>query len=496
MSYINFINKLSSDVKKVSNDYSHTEEELKKYKASLTLFPKFNKNSIGYKIKFLFQLDKEHTDKTNLISLQIIINYIVENFISNHELSYFRYHIYENENSLILSLFHTNKNYIELISDNVINYITKELQNLSSQIKAKFINIPNLSTRTKIKILQKEFPILIDILCNTINKKDFNVPDIIDSIIKLMYINDTIILKDNDIKYTTYISFEDPVEILTKNITENKRKNNDELNITKKQKTNDNLSNEILNDNIKHLFWHTLDRKKNIESNDIFHSVIFLIILGVVIYLFPNYIQKFMDFRKSNSIIDNILDIATDDLTSVIQNKSNTQNINSNSRNNSPKRSESPIRNKSPPRIPSPKRNPSPIRNKSPKRYQSPIRNKSPKRYQSPDRNKSPKRHQSPDRNKSPKRHQSPRRRKSPVRKNEMDRIFERERKHYDDDSSVCEPNEYVHREKTRDDDDEDIGMITRNIIKKFNDFDSTNQNLLNIENRLRYILEETDSKP
>jgi len=88
-----------------------------------------------------------------------------------------------------------------------------------------------------------------------------------------------------------------------------------------KSSTNKNI--EFINNNIRELFWHATDTKKNKnkESTKIGHSIIFILIFAAIVYIIPNYMDKIKDFTKNNVVIDNILDLATEDLTQTNINK-------------------------------------------------------------------------------------------------------------------------------------------------------------------------------
>lgn len=408
MSYTNYINKLSTQTKKAIEDTFTLNEELQKYKNFFNLFPKYNSNSIGYKVKFIFQIDNEFNDNIHQSALQAILSYIIEIFIQNSEMTYFQYNFYLVNEHLCLSLFNKNRDYLENISKNLIDFINFEMDNICLKIRSKILDVP-LPLKTKIKIIHKEFPILIDIICNQIKEKKLlnKTEEFINATIKILQLNDINILKDSEIKLETLRSEEDPVKFLIE------KSNNDEIiQKNKKQKIEEKTEKtpektpektysifnemETVNDNIKQLFWHTLDTKKSFNYTDLKHSIVFILILALLIYTVPNLAQKFMDFSKSNSVIDNILDLATEDLTTTItKTQSNIPNFN--------------------------------------------------KSF------------------------------------NKLETIQE----------GYFEPSEPFQPFEPSD----DIGLITRNIIKKFNESENTNEDLKSIENRLRHILEETDTK-
>jgi len=404
MSYTNYINKLSTQTKKAIEDTFTLNEELQKYKNFFNLFPKYNSNSIGYKVKFIFQIDNELNDHIHQSALQAILSYIIEMFIQNSEMTYFQYNFYLVNEHLCLSLFNKNRDYLENISKNLIDFINFEMDNICLKIRSKILDVP-LPLKTKIKIIHKEFPILIDIICNQIKEKKLlnKTEEFINATIKILQLNDINILKDSEIKLETLRSEEDPVKFLIEKsnndeiIQKNKKLKIEEKTEKTPEKTYSIFNEmETVNDNIKQLFWHTLDTKKSFNYTDLKHSIVFILILALLIYTVPNLAQKFMDFSKSNSVIDNILDLATEDLTTTItKTQSNIPNFN--------------------------------------------------KSF------------------------------------NKLETIQEG----YFEQSEPFQPFEPS----------DDIGLITRNIIKKFNESENTNEDLKSIENRLRHILEETDTK-
>ena len=81
-------------------------------------------------------------------------------------------------------------------------------------------------------------------------------------------------------------------------------------------KSNKGMKNiEFINDNIKQLFWHGLENKESLKNKKWMHSILFTFIFAIIVYLLPKYMNKISDFSKNNIIIDNILDLATEDLT-------------------------------------------------------------------------------------------------------------------------------------------------------------------------------------
>ena len=423
MNYTNYINKLSTQTKKAIEDTFSLNEELQKYKIFFNLFPKYNTNSIGYKVKYIFQMDNENSTPIDIPALQSIITYIVENYILVNDMTYFQYHFFKNQNYLCLSIFNKNKNYLETISKNLIDYINNFIDDLSIFIRSKFLD-KNIPLKTKVKVIHKDHPILIDVICNTIKEKKLlsKTDEFINSVIKILQQNDITILKDAEIKLETLKSEEYPVIYLTENnvkiqpppkkqkietpedtdedITDDSYKEHEKIKNNKKQKPLSIFNQvEYVNDNIKQLFWHTLDSKKSINYSDLKHSIIFVLLLAIIINTIPNFLNKILNFTKSNQVIDSILDLATEDLTTTMtKTQSNLTNY---------KKSFSQLET-------------------------------------------------------------------IPEMNNEVNEPF-----------TPFEPSEPS----------DNINVITRNIIKKFNENENTNDDLKSIENRLKNILEETDTK-
>ena len=338
MSYSNFINKLNTKTDKAIEDTSHLSEEFKKQKALLNLFPKYNDNSIGYKLRYTFELEQELRNNINLTALQIIINFILENEIQNNEMTYFQYSFNFHQGNLRLNMFHSNLNYLEWISENFINIIVTKINQISTKIRNKFIDISGTPLKIKVKQLYREYPLLIDVCCNVLNEKKLlnKVEPIIDGMIKLLFMNDFNISRDAGSKMTTLKSEEDPVAFLTQfsnnenysyeETTKSSKKRNLEFTenaierVDKKPLTQSSLFNqmEYFNDNIKQLFWHSLDSPEIKSNKNIWlHTIVFILILSLIYSSVPKYVQKLVNFSKSNSVIDSILDLATEDLTAT-----------------------------------------------------------------------------------------------------------------------------------------------------------------------------------
>jgi hypothetical protein len=317
MRYSNFINKLSSDTKKALEESTNINAELRKHKFA---FKKFNNNSIGYKIKYTFEIDNEIKNSNYLIALQIIINYILETeiFLNNQ---FFQYNFQIYKSNLRLNIFHSDKSYLLSLSDDFITNINKKIHDISQNIRNKFIEINSMPLKIKIKLLQKDYPILINILCNTIEDKKVieKSHNITDCLIKLLFMNDINISRDNDIYFSTLKSQEDSIGFLTQFSNNNNEIINEPP--TKKIKKDNTNQLELVNDNLKQLFWHSLGsletEKTQTKKSYWLHSIIFVLILVLTIYQVPKYIQKLTNFSKNSNVIDNILDLATDDLTAT-----------------------------------------------------------------------------------------------------------------------------------------------------------------------------------
>lgn len=307
MSYSSAINKLSYETKKALDDTNNIQRELQKHKYA---FKKITDNSMGYKIKYSILIDNDIRNNIYLTGLEIIVSYILETIIHQNDI-FFQYNFYVYKGTLRLSIFHSDKEYLELCSENIEEIIQKHIVHMSQNIRNKFLEIHSTPLRIKLKNLQKDYPVLIDLICNILSAKKLleKTEDIVDSVIKLFFINDIDINKDSEIFYTTYKSTEDPIEFL------GQLYENSEQNLRKKFKTE-----EKTNSSAQQLFWKTLEKQDNstpVYKNYFMHSIIFILLLALIYYKVPPYLQKLIDFSKNNSVIDNILDIATDDLTTT-----------------------------------------------------------------------------------------------------------------------------------------------------------------------------------
>jgi len=331
MSYTNYINKLSYDTKKALEESSSIHNEILNLKKNKFSLKYLNDNSIGYKIKYIIEIDKEIQNVNNSIALEIILYYLIENELFQNNI-HLEYVIYFWKNNLYFSLFHTDSDYLTSIFPKIIQNIYQSIQELSDNIRNKLSNYLTLPIVLKIKILKKEYPIFINIICNILNKKKLidTSEEIINAIIKILQINEIQIKQYSDIYISTYKSNDDPIEyLISKKNDENKvldNKSDDALDEASDDSDKSSKNIEFINDNIKQLFWHTLENiepsKKNGKNKKWLHSILFTFIFAIIVYLLPKYMNKISDFSKNNVVIDNILDLATEDLTqTTIQKK-------------------------------------------------------------------------------------------------------------------------------------------------------------------------------
>jgi len=327
MSYTNYINKLSSETKKAleeSSNVNHEIQDLKKYKFSMK---HLNDNSIGYTIKYKIKIDEDFNNIINPISYEILMCYLIENilFINHYQIVY---QIYKWKKELFISFFHTNKDYLQLIHSKIIKNISESTSEISKNIRIKFANNLNLPFSLQIKILKKEYPLLIQTICNKIQEKNLlkKSKEIITSIIKILQINEIEIIEQSSIQLSTHILNQDPINYLESidDIDDYEIGSDSEVEIEK----NDNKNIEFINKNIKELFWHTPESKTPSEkksSSNLNHSLIFTFIFALIIYLLPKLMNKLSDLNKNNTVIDNILDLATEDLTQTNVNKKSSK---------------------------------------------------------------------------------------------------------------------------------------------------------------------------
>jgi hypothetical protein len=253
MSYTNYINKLSSETKKAleeSSSVNHEIQDLKKYKYSMK---HLNDNSIGYTVKYKIKIDEELKHIINSLSYEILMCYFIENEIFvNH------FHVVNNiyswKNDIYISFFHTNRDYLQLVHSKIIQNITQSIKEISKNIRIKFSNSINLPFSLQIKILKKEYPVLIQTICNIIKSKKLdNSEDIINSIIKILQINELQIVESSNVHVSTYQFQEDPIDYLGSLTTENSD-NSDNTIDSESDKSSANKNIEFINNNIRELF--------------------------------------------------------------------------------------------------------------------------------------------------------------------------------------------------------------------------------------------------
>ena len=215
MSYTNYINKLSSETKKALEESSNVNQEiqdLKKYKFSMK---HLNDNSIGYTIKYKVKIDEEFNNIINPISYDILMCYLIENIIFTNQYQIV-YQIYNWKKELYISFFHINQDYLQLTHTKIIKNILQLIKEISKNIRIKFSNNLNLPFSLQIKILKKEYPTLVQTICNNIyNKKlEKKSKEIVTSIINILQINDIEIIEYSSIHLSTYNSKQDPIGYL------------------------------------------------------------------------------------------------------------------------------------------------------------------------------------------------------------------------------------------------------------------------------------------
>ena len=316
MSYTNYINKLSSETKKALEESSSVNLELQELKKNKYSMKHLNDNTVGYTIKYKIIVEEEFKEIINPISYEILMCYFIENEIFTNNL-HIVYNIYNWKNNIYISFFHTNRDYLQNVHSQIIQNIKKTIKEISRNIRIKFSNSINLPFSLQIKILKKEYSILVQTICNIIKSKKLdNSEDIINSIIKILQINELQIVELSCVNISTYKFQEDPIDYLG---TINNEKSDDSTITDESEldKSSPNKNIEFINNNIRELFWHANDSKKNKnkESTKIGHSIIFTLIFAAIVYIIPKYMSKIKDFTKNNIVIDNILDLATEDLT-------------------------------------------------------------------------------------------------------------------------------------------------------------------------------------
>ena len=187
MSYTNYINKLSSETKKALEESSSVNLELQELKKNKYSMKHLNDNTVGYTIKYKIIVEEEFKEIINPISYEILMCYFIENEIFTNNL-HIVYNIYNWKNNIYISFFHTNRDYLQNVHSQIIQNIKKTIKEISRNIRIKFSNSINLPFSLQIKILKKEYSILVQTICNIIKSKKLdNSEDIINSIIKGNY---------------------------------------------------------------------------------------------------------------------------------------------------------------------------------------------------------------------------------------------------------------------------------------------------------------------
>jgi hypothetical protein len=126
-----------------------------------------------------------------------LICYFIENEIFTNNL-HIVYNIYNWKNSIYISFFHTNKDYLQIYHPKIIQNITQSIKEISKNIRIKFSNTINLPFSLQIKILKKEYPVLIqkEDLDDFINECQGNAPEYFEKVNSVIQAVTTIRKKD------------------------------------------------------------------------------------------------------------------------------------------------------------------------------------------------------------------------------------------------------------------------------------------------------------
>ena len=319
------------------------DSQINKQNDYIITFLKSNNHSLGYKNRYRINIFKEMKNNFSIISLKIIFTYMIEQHIFLNNKYFFYYNFFVDKHKLYLDIFHNNKNYLTMISNNFTVSINNLLGKIHESVKNSFIDLDNTPLRIKLEKLQQLMPSFIDITVAILEeeKKIKDSKYIIDTIIKLLYINlinfEVIfslkfVSKSNQndaIKYICEYStlFDDEIK---NNIYKNEEEDNFRILGSDKESLFNNINN--INDKIQELFWH--QGKENYPFKKKIHFLAFIFIIYFLLFPLSKIINKFIDQSKNSKILDDLLDMPTDNISDITQTlnknqkKNNSQNKN------------------------------------------------------------------------------------------------------------------------------------------------------------------------
>lgn len=283
-----FLNHLHENNIKNSEDILLLKESIKNCNFLINSQLNLNDNTIGFK-NFINIYTKQYEE------LELLITYFIENEIFEENLKFVEYGFINKK----LYFFHPIKKYSEKITKHFY-------QKLEKNINIFFNSFP---TNNLIKYFEENHPILLNI---AINKKFKNIQKLSKPI---NFTLDIDLINEKTTKKSV-TNFSGIFEESSKNIeTPNKKTLLSHI--------------EQVNHKLPELFWKTFENKSNEQeeivdnikekvfnkNKSLKHSIIFIILVVFILYPFPKIVEKIKDLTKSNLVIDDILDIATEDLT-------------------------------------------------------------------------------------------------------------------------------------------------------------------------------------
>ena len=358
VSYSTHINNAATQAKEALNKCQRIENnieekidyQINKQNEYILTFLKSHNNSLGYKNRYKIKIYNELKNKYSIIALKAIFTYIVEHYMYINNNCLFHYNFFVDNHNLYMDIFHNNKEYLKNISNNFINSISNIFENIHNLVKNSFIDLEHTPLRVKLEKLQKIIPSFVDITLSVIEeeKKIKNAVSIVDNIIKLLYLNLVNIESVFLIKFVSKSNRNDSIKYIceygellekTENIELLKKMDTENNNIKNTFNTDSNsLFKNInnINDKIQELFWHQVNEKQPSSLKKKLHFFAFIFIIYFLLFPLSKIVNKFINTSKNSKIMDDLLDMSTDnisDVTQTLNNKKNKKN-NDNSTNN------------------------------------------------------------------------------------------------------------------------------------------------------------------
>jgi len=294
-SFLNFIHENNN---KNSEEIVNLKETIKTYNFLINSQLSVNDNSIGFK-NYINIYSKNYEE------LEVLMTYLIEKEIFEENLKFVEYGFVNKK----LYFFHPIKSYSEKITKHFYQKLEKNIN--------KFFNSLSINNSV-INYFVENHPHLLNI---AINKNFKNIE-----------------------KLTKPINFSLDIDLINEKSTKKSVENfYDYFNVKQKENIKpfrEEIKNEPIkktllsqieqiNDRLPQLFWKTFDNepivkedivneiKENVfnKKNSFKHSIIFMILIIFILYPLPKIFSKIKDLTKSNLVIDDILDIATEDLT-------------------------------------------------------------------------------------------------------------------------------------------------------------------------------------